>query len=124
MRRLLSLLLTLSIMAAAFAQLPKTNNAAALTKVIKVKEYQGWYFSASLDIKAVPSDSSGMAGAAMLQVGKKEWDFIKKTGSSATVKKDAGWQQISLNDQIAPEADKLLIYLMVSGNGHFTLPQI
>jgi pimeloyl-ACP methyl ester carboxylesterase len=124
MRRLLSLLLTLSFMAAAFAQLPKTTNSTALTKVIKVKEYQGWYFSASLDIKAVPSDSSGMAGAAMLQVGKKDWDFIKNTGSSAAVKKEAGWQQISLNGQIDSETDKLWIYLMTSGNGDFYFDNI
>jgi|GEM_PF-2519969 len=71
MKRLLLLLVILSVKSSAFAQLSVTTNSRGLTNVIKVKEYQGWYFSASLDIKAVPSNSCYMAGGAMLQVGKK-----------------------------------------------------
>jgi pimeloyl-ACP methyl ester carboxylesterase len=124
MRRLLILPVMLLYAAAAFSQLPRTTNSTALTKVIKVKEYQGWYFSASLDIRAVPSDSLGLAGISMLQVGKKDWDFIKNSGGAVNAKKDTNWQRLRLDGRIDAEADKLWIYLSTSGNGDFFFDNI
>lgn len=71
MKHLFLLLLILPLAATSFCQLPQNPLAASPDKAGSVKQYQGWYFSASLDIKAVPSDISGIAGAALLQVGKK-----------------------------------------------------
>lgn len=102
-----------------FAQISTTTDVN-LVKEIPVKKFIDKPFRASVDIKNQPTDSTGQATFFMLQVGKSDYDFIGSTArNSLPVKNDTTWHKHELRGKIAPEAQKLWLYINTKGNGSF-----
>lgn len=78
MKRLILLSTILLNAGIIFGQSCPAGSNSTMPKGEKAKEYKGWYFSPSLDIRTVPSDSAGSVGLAMLLAGKRDWDLLRK----------------------------------------------
>lgn len=106
------------------AQVSSTNDVV-LVKVVPVKEFRGKEYSLSVDLKSIPRDSSGNAQIFTMQVGKSDWDFIDDSRKKVdTIHNSYEWNKCTINGKIDPNAHKLWIYLLTSGNGDFYFDNI
>jgi len=103
-----------------FAQL-KTTNDLTLVKEISVKKYTDKKFRATVDIKNKPSDTSGLAGLFVLQVGKGDYDFIPNTAKNIPATKiDTNWHTYNATGTIQSNTQKIWLYVTTKGNGDFS----
>ncbi|HTM97726.1 MAG TPA: hypothetical protein VL088_03240, partial [Pedobacter sp.] len=98
----------------------RTTNDLSLVNAISVKKYIGKNYRASVDIKSIPSDSTGAASLFVLQAGKSDWDFILKTRQDILAKTiDTNWHSYKATGVIDLSAQQIWLYVNIKGNGDF-----
>lgn len=116
-------LIAISLHLAAFSvsgQILRNTNELTLVKEIPVKNLTGKQFRATMDIRNIPSDSTGQASFLTLQVGKGDWDYVENSLQKVAASgADTNWHSYTLSGTIKDGCHKIWLYLNPVGNGNF-----
>lgn len=117
--KILSIILFFISALSCFGQVT-TSNDLSIVREIPIKSFVGKHFKAGVDIKNTPTDSIGLAGLFLLQVGKGDYDFVPKTAQSKpAINKDSAWHHYEITGTVASSAHKVWLYVNTRGNGDF-----
>lgn len=101
-------------------QVLTNTNKFTLVKEISLKKYKNERFTLRADVKNVPTDSTGKAKLFLLQVGKRNYDFIENSGQTKQISsKDTCWTSYSISGRVKKGAKRIWVYLITEGNGDY-----